>query len=128
MKKKELINLVESLNLPKDEYYILSSGSLILYNLREEANDLDICVSKELFEIIKEKYNIDLKSKNNCGFYKLNSLIDVVVNDKKEFNRTFKDDYPVETLENILQYKIKRNAPKDREDIIKIQSYLKNIK
>ncbi len=36
MNKEELIKLIESLNLPKDEYYILSSGVLVLYGLREK--------------------------------------------------------------------------------------------
>ncbi len=31
MNKNELLKLVDSLNMPKTEYYILSSGSLLLY-------------------------------------------------------------------------------------------------
>ena len=34
MNKNELLKLVDSLNMPKTEYYILSSGSLLLYGLR----------------------------------------------------------------------------------------------
>ena len=49
MNKEELIKLIENLNLPKDEYYILSSGVLVLYGLRDLAGDLDLCVSEELF-------------------------------------------------------------------------------
>lgn len=37
MNKEELLNLLNSLELPKTEYYILSSGSLLLYGLRELA-------------------------------------------------------------------------------------------
>ena len=51
------------MNLPKDEYYILSRGSLALYDLRENAKDLDLCVSKELFEDLKEKFKIDENKK-----------------------------------------------------------------
>ncbi|MEI3357149.1 MAG: hypothetical protein V8R81_09285 [Clostridia bacterium] len=39
MNKTELLKLVDSLNMPKTEYYILSSGSLLLYGLREKAGD-----------------------------------------------------------------------------------------
>ena len=49
MNKRELLKLLDSLNLPKTEYYILSSGSMLLYGLRDIANDLDLCVSNELF-------------------------------------------------------------------------------
>lgn len=99
MDKQELLKLVDSLELPKEEYYILSSGCLLLYGLRKKAKDLDLCVSTELFEHMKVRFNIDLSSKNNCGFYCLNDKIEIVVNDKQEFNRDFKDGYPVESLQ-----------------------------
>lgn len=126
MNKEELIKLIENLNLPKDEYYILSSGVLVLYELRDLAGDLDLCVSEELFNFLKEKYNIKEEDKNSCGFYKLNDLVEVVVENKKNFTRDFKDGYPVETLERILKFKKKVNRPKDQRDIIKLEEYLKN--
>ena len=126
MDKNELIKLVESLNFPQEEYYILSSGCLLFYGLREKANDLDLCISEKLFNNIKEKYNLVEEKKNECGFYKLNDLVEVVVENKKNFTRDFKDGYPVETLERILKFKKKVNRPKDQRDIIKLEEYLKN--
>lgn len=127
MNKEQLLKVIDDLNFPKEEYYILSSGCLVLYGLRKQANDLDLWVSKELFADIVEKFYIDLELKNESGFYKLNELIEVVVNDKSEFNRDFKNDYPVEKLKSILDYKITRNAPKDQSDILNIKTYLNNI-
>lgn len=127
MNRDQLLNLVDSLELPKEEYYILSSGCMLLYGLRDKAKDLDLCVSTELFKQMVIKFNIDLSSKNECGFYRLNDLVEVVVNDKENFYRDFKDGYPVESLQSILEYKLNRNAPKDIDDIAKIKNYL-NIK
>lgn len=124
MTKGQLLQLVDGLELPKEEYYILSSGCLLLYGLRDEAKDLDLCVSRSLFENLVSKFDIDLSSKNECGFYHLNDLVEVVVNDKSEFKRGFKDGYPVESLQSILDYKKKRNFLKDQKDIIAIQKYL----
>ena len=105
MNKQELIDLIEKLELPKDEYYILSSGSLALYNLREEVGDLDLCISKELFEDLKKKFGITEADKNKCGFYKVNDLVECVVDDKKDFTRDFREGYPVEKLESVLNFK-----------------------
>ena len=49
MDKSSFIQKLNSIELPIGEYYILSSGSLLLYGLREEANDIDLCVSKVFF-------------------------------------------------------------------------------
>lgn len=45
---------------------------------------------------MKDKFDIDLSSKNDSGAYRLNGLVEVVVNSKQEFDRDFKDGYLVE--------------------------------
>lgn len=124
MNKEELKKLVDSLNLPKDEYYILSSGSLALYELRENANDLDLCVSNNLFNDLKLKFKISEKDKNDCGFYKVNNLIECIVKDKRNFIRDFREGYPVETLENVLKFKKNLMREKDIKDIENIEKFL----
>ncbi len=129
MDKNELIKLVESLNFPQEEYYILSSGCLLFYGLREKANDLDLCISEKLFNNIKEKYNLVEEKKNECGFYKLNDLVEVVVDSPAEFENQydFKYGYQLQKLEIILMDKKKRNLPKDKCDIDNIERYLSEI-
>ena len=63
MNKEELLNLVESLNMPRDEYYILGGGSLVMFGIKDKTADLDLCVSEELFARLKEEYNLDEKDK-----------------------------------------------------------------
>ena len=125
MNKQELLNLLDSLKLPNTEYYILSSGSLLLYGLREQAGDLDLCVSNELFEQLKAKYNLNEKDKNECGFYHILEDVEIIPNSKENFKMEYKDGYPVECLKTILAFKEKRNAPKDQKDIENIKRYLK---
>ena len=120
MNKNELLKLVDSLNMPKTEYYILSSGSLLLYGLREKAGDLDLCVSNELFD--------KLKKPNECGFYQISKDIEIIPSNKDDFKMTIKDNYPVEDLKTILKFKQERNTPKDQKDIENIIKYLENNK
>ena len=125
MNKEELLNLLNSLELPKTEYYILSNGSMLLYGLREIIGDLDLCVSNELFEQLKKKYNLKESDKNECGFYHISNEVEIVPNSKENFKMEYKDGYPVESLKTILAFKEKRNAPKDQKDIRNIKKYLK---
>ena len=85
MKKIELLNLLKELNFPKDEYYVLSGASLVLRGIRKEANDLDLCISEELFNQIKDKFNLTEEKKNECGFYKINDKLEFVVDKKEDF-------------------------------------------
>ena len=124
MKKIELLNLLEQLNFPKDEYYVLSGASLVLRGIKEEANDLDLCISEELFRQIKEKYNLTEEKKNECGFYKINDNLEIVVDKKEDFKMEIGEKYNLEDLQTILDFKIKRNLPKDKKDIDNIKKYL----
>ena len=63
--------------------------------------------------------------KNECGFYPISDVVEVVPNPKEDFNYDEIDGYWVENLEQILAFKKKRNAPKDIPHIEKIEKYLK---
>ena len=62
--------------------------------------------------------------KNECGFYHISDMIEVVQNKKEEFNYDEIDGYLVEKLGQILKFKKKRNAPKDVPYIEKIEKYI----
>ena len=124
MNKIELLNLLETLTFPKDEYYVLSGASLVLRDIKEEAKDLDLCISDELFEQIKEKYNLTDGMKNECGFYKINDNLEIVVDKKEDFNMEIGEKYNLENLQTILDFKLKRNLSKDQKDIENIKIYL----
>ena len=124
MNKIELLNLLEELNFPKDEYYVLSGASLVLRGIREEANDLDLCISEELFKQIKDKYNLTEQKKNECRFYKINDNLEIVVDKKEDFNMEIGEKYNLENLQTILDFKLKRNLSKDQKDIENIKIYL----
>ena len=127
MNKEELIELLKSLNFPKSEYYILSSGVLLFYGLREKAEDLDLCISEKLFNEVKNKYNLNNENKNKYGFYKLLKNVEVVVDEPNIFKNKFdiKEGYQLQKLEDILEYKRKRNLDKDKKDVQNITNYLK---
>lgn len=128
MNHEALLELVESLGLQKGEYYILGGGSLVLFGIKELTSDLDLCVSEEQFSILKEKYNLKDEDKNECGFYRISNLVEVVPNKKENFEMEEINGYNVEPIKKILEFKLKRNAPKDKEHIEKIRQYLEENK
>ena len=50
MNKEQLLELIKTLKIDKDEYWILSSSQLVLRDLFDKANDLDIAVTEKGLE------------------------------------------------------------------------------
>ena len=125
MNKDEVIKQLRILNLPKEEYYVLSGASLVLRGIREKCSDIDLCISEELFN--KEKNNLGMTPDklNKCGFYQLSDTLEIIVDKKSLFNMEEGEEFNYENINTILNFKKSRNLPKDKSDIINIQKYLK---
>lgn len=128
MNKEDILNMLKELNFPKNEFYIVGGSSLVMRGIREIAGDLDLCISTELFNNIKEKYNLTDEKRNECGFYKINDDLEVVVNEKYEFDMEEGELYNLENINTILNFKLKRNASKDQKDIENIKKYIEGKK
>ena len=63
MNKAELIKLIESLKLDKNEFWILSSGALVIRGIYPDAGDLDIAVTEKGLKELKKNYDLKEKGK-----------------------------------------------------------------
>ena len=98
MSKQELLELIESLNVDPNEFWVLSTSALVLRDLFPDAGDLDMAVTEKGLEQLK--INFDLKQKEN-GWY--------IVNDKVECKPDTMEDWKVEKygdyyLESLTKY------------------------
>lgn len=124
MDKEEVIKKLKELNLPKDEYYVLSGASLVLRGIREQCSDIDLCISEELFEKIKDELKMTPDKLNKCGFYHLSDSLEIVVDKKSRFNMEEGEEFNYEDINTILTFKKSRNLPKDQRDIANIEKHL----
>ena len=53
MDKKEYLKKLDSLNLDKNRYCIISGGVMLLYGLKETTEDIDIKVKPDYFKELK---------------------------------------------------------------------------
>jgi len=126
MNKKELLKLASTLDIPKEEYCIISGGALVIHGLRELTNDLDIDITQKGFDILKEKYSLELV-REDIKQYKVTDKIECFLVDKLESDIIYIDNYPCESLISIYNFKKRINREKDQADILAIEEYL-NIK
>ena len=127
MNREEFLARLDSLNLDKQRYCVLSGGVMLLYGLRETTADIDIKVRPDYFEELKTKF-IFTKSPKYPDLYELGDDVEVAVRDYDDKDVRAVLDHPVESLELTLQWMLKHNRPKDQEKIKIIQNYLKGAK
>lgn len=123
MNKEELIELIESLKLDKNEYWILSSGALVIREIYPDAGDLDIAVTEKGLQELKNNYN--LKQKEN-GWYIVNDKIECVLDTKEEWKIEKYGDYNLQAIEKYYDFLINSNRDKDKARIPLIEEYMKN--
>ena len=122
MNKEEFVAVLEEMALPKDQFIILSGGSLLMRGLRDTTADLDLCMTKKLAQDIK-LYDSPQDEK---GLYNPRENVQAMDDyDEKEFDLV--DGYQCETLESILEFKKRLRRSKDLKDIAKIEKVLKII-
>lgn len=122
MNKEELINLIESLKIDKDEYWILSSGALVIRGVYPDAGDLDIAVTEKGLEELKSNYN--LKEKEN-GWYIVNDKVECVLETKETWKIEKFGKYNLQSIEKYYDFLKKSNRKKDKERIPLIEEYIK---
>lgn len=112
MNKDELIKLIDSLEIDLEEFWILSSSSLVLRGLFSLANDLDIAVTEKGLNQLKQNYT--LKQKEN-GWYKVNDKVECVIDTKEPYKVEKYGKYNLESLEKY--YNFLKNSKREKDKI-----------
>ena len=123
MNKEELEKLIESLKLDKNEYWILSSGALVLRGIYPDAGDLDIAVTEKGLQELKNNY--DLKKKGN-GWYIVNDKIECILDTKESWKIEKYGNYNLQSIEKYYEFLKKSTREKDKARIPLIERYMKN--
>ena len=122
MNKQELIDLIESLKMDKEEFVILSSGALVLRGILKDAGDLDLAITEKGLEQLKNNYKLEQKEK---GWYIVNEKVEFIVDDMKNKKEKVGNYY----LQDIYSY-LKRiessSREKDKSRIPIVRGYIKN--
>lgn len=126
MNRKEIIEVLNKLDLPKSEYVVLSGASMVMQKVKSKTSDIDISVSKELFGILKNNATI-VNSFLGYDVYKVNDYEVEFSNNYSFFdksNAVLINDIYFQDLNSIKKMKESFNRDKDKNDIKKIDLFL----
>lgn len=129
LNREKILLLLDKLNLPKDKYALGTSGSLVLFGVKDEANDLDIDCDSVLYDSFLEKgYKERIyypKEGHTAHIIDLSEEIQLIR--KAELNRLDIieiDGVSVYTVEAVRRFKEFLGREKDLRDIELIDKYL----
>ena len=126
MNRKEIIEVLNKLDLPKSEYVVLSGASMVMQKVKSKTSDIDISISKELFGILKNNATI-VNSFLGYDVYKVNDYEVEFSNNYSFFdksNAVLINDIYFQDLNSIKKMKESFNRDKDKKDIKKIDLFL----
>ncbi len=121
MNKEELIKLVKSLKIDRDEFWILSSGALVIRGIYPDAGDLDIAVTEKGLQELKENYT--LIEKEN-GWYIVNDKVECVLDTKEPWKIEKIGDYNLQSIKKYYEFLKESNREKDKARIPLIEEYM----
>ena len=125
MNRQELIELIGTLEIDKEEFWVLSSGALVLRGIFPDAGDLDIAVTSKGLEQLKNQF--DLKQKDN-GFYTVSDKIECVEDTKESWKYERVGDYNVQDINVYLDFLKHSQREKDKARIQLVEDYIKSKK
>lgn len=125
MNKEELITLIESLKIDKEEFWILSSGALVIRGIYPDAGDLDIAVTEKGLQELRENYDLKEKAK---GWYTVNDKVECVVDTKEPWKIEEYGDYNLQSIEKYYEFLQQSNRKKDKARIPLVEKYMNDNK
>lgn len=132
MSFKDLLRQLDTLNLPIGHYAIFGSGPMAVRGLRE-SHDIDLLVSKALFEEFSQKPGWTAKTAD-CKAEKIVNGDIEMINEWKPGNWDTEtlireaeliDGVPYVRLEEVMKWKAIYGRQKDLDDIALLEEYLK---
>lgn len=125
MNKNDLLELIKTLKIDKEEFWILSSGALVLRDIYSNAGDLDIAVTNKGLEQLKNNYNMIQKEN---GWFIVSDNVECVCDGEKEklkYQPQKIGDYYVQNIEEYMEYLNNSDREKDKLRIPIVEEYIK---
>ena len=126
MTKSEIINRLLQLNFVSNEYWLITGGAMVLYDLRDTTRDIDLGCSTALADTLE-----------SCGYAttllpdgtrKIYIAEDIEIFEEWIFDRVdIREGIPVISLKGLLEMKKSLGREKDLEDIKLIEKKLSNL-
>lgn len=125
MNKEQLIKLIESLRINREDFWILSSSALVIRGIYPDAGDLDIAVTQKGLDDLMKSYNLIRKGN---GWYVVNDNVECVLDTMDGWKVEKVGNYYLESIEKYYDYLLQSDREKDKLRIPIVEKYINQRK
>lgn len=123
MNRAELIERVKALPFPKEDYWVITGGAMVLYGLREQTHDIDLgCTARLADELEQQGAEVSI-GKDGTRKLVLDGDVEIMENWLYDRVETV-EDIPVISLKGLKEMKLSLGREKDLRDVALIDAYL----
>lgn len=123
--KEKIFELADSLKIDSEDFVILSSAALVIRGILENANDLDIAVTKNGLENLSKIFNVIPKENNdtNSKWFIVNDKVECVLDDMENKKQKV-GKYYLQDIKNYLSYIKDSTREKDIKRVELVKKYI----
>ena len=123
MNKQEIIQKIQALGFPEEDYWLVTGGAMVLYGIRNETHDIDLGCSRKLADRLEaEGY---LTKRYPDGTRKFEMPDDIELFEDWLFDRVDTiDGVPVISIKGLIMMKESLGRAKDMSDLALIRVFL----
>ena len=106
MNKHDILKTLNKYLDPNDEFIVISGSASVIQVVKEQTSDIDIAVSKTLYQKLLNKYNCIFEKKvKNYDVWFIDKTINFSIHYYDDIEYIYCNSYKVQTLDSILELK-----------------------
>lgn len=125
MDKQEIVQKLQVLAFPKEEYWLITGSAMVLYGIKDETHDIDMGCNRKLADRLEaDGYHVE---RLPDGSRKIVIDSEIEIFEEWLFDRVeYVDNIPTISLKGLVMMKESLGREKDLADIAAIKEFIRH--
>ena len=122
MNKREILNSLSAFPYDRNEFWVITGGAMVLYDIREQTADIDLGCSDRLADLLEADGYLFRRMENGKRWFKYGEHIELFEGWLRDTVETV-NGFSVISLKGLIEMKQELGRDKDKRDIERIKAF-----
>ncbi len=122
MNKREILNSLSAFPYDRNEFWVITGGATVLYDIREQTADIDLGCSGRLADLLEADGYLFRRMENGRRWFKYGEHIELFEGWLRDTVETV-NGFSVISLKGLIEMKQELGRDKDKRDIERIKAF-----